>query len=630
MNTARVRTHRSIAGGHRLGRAVAAQQIQTRILPSLILTLLLVVRAAAAQQAAPQPPDYRSNPEWFPRFYKPYVARQVPETHLENSAALTQMVHDGRVALTLSGLKALVMDNNLDVAAASYNTSMAETDLLRAKGGGAPRGAPGVRIPSGLFAGAIGAGLGDIGGFGGFGGAGGISGGARQVVARPRGSFDPTLALNFSMDRNVSPLNTIVVSGVPTVSTSTTALQARYSQAFTTGTTISITFNNQRQSSTQRRLRFNPALVSSFSLTVTQQLLNGFGWAVTRRFTEVARNGLDIARESYRQQAIAAVAQAENLYWDLAAARENVLVAEQSLTVAKQLLEDNRIREEIGKFSRMEVITAESEVAARQRDLIVAQANLQMKELDLKTILSRQVDRGLAAARIEAIDPLPEPKGEDIPKLDVALAMALRSRPEILQAEGNILNQEVAIKFAKNLLKPTLTLFGLVSSAGLWGERVISDPYSGANIVLPGGISQVLRQVRSFSHPEYAFGLSLSIPLLNRSAQADNVRARLEKGQAETALQQTRNRISVEVRNAVIALVQSKARIDAARKAVELSDETLHAEEEKLLTGLSTPYEVIRRQRDLRAAQFEYVRARTNYAKARVELNRSTGVMLEK
>ena len=74
----------------------------------------------------------------------------------------------------------------------------------------------------------------------------------------------------------------------------------------------------------------------------------------------------------------------------------------------------------------------------------------------------------------------------------------------------------------------------------------------------------------------------------------------------------------------------SKARIDAARKAAALSDETLHAEEEKLLTGLSTPYEVIRRQRDLRAAQFEYVRARTNYAKASVELNRSTGVMLEK
>jgi outer membrane protein TolC len=142
---------------------------------------------------------------------------------------------------------------------------------------------------------------------------------------------------------------------------------------------------------------------------------------------------------------------------------------------------------------------------------------------------------------------------------------------------------------------------------------------------MPGGISQALCQVSRFEHPEFAFGFSFQVPLLNRSAQADHVRARIEKNQAETSLLQMRSRIRLEVRNAFVALTQSKAQAESALKAVELRQKSLREEEEKLLAGTSTPYEVIRRQRDLMTAQYEEVRARTSYAKAKVDLDRATG-----
>ena len=550
----------------------------------------------------------------------------MPEMKLANSASLSQLIHDGKLQISLSQLKTAVNDNNLDILSSNNSARYAQTDMLRAKGGGAPRGGAGVQIPSSLFAGAIGAGVGGAGGLGGFGSVGGISGGARQVFGFSRGSYDPTLAIGFSLDQTNSPLNSIVVSGLPEVTTKSMALQARYSQAFTFGSSLSVSFNNMRQSSTQRFLLYNPNFVSQLSISVTQNLLTGFGTAVGRRFLEVAKSETQMVKEVVRLQVNTTLAQAQSTYWDLVAARENVRVAEQSLAVAQRLHEDNKTREEIGTASGLDVVTAESEVAARQRDLATAEAALQMREVDLKNIISANLAELLNAVQIEPTDALPKPKDSDIPKLDDALTTAFSNRSEIRQAEANLLIQDIAIRYGKDLVKPSLLVFANFNSSGLYGNRVFDDA-TGAPVVFPGGMSQALRQVRNWRYPEYAVGFTFSFNIRNRAAKADLYRARLEKQQTETGIQRMRNSIALEVRKAMIGLVQSKAQVEAAHKAVELSGEALAAEETRLLEGASIPYEVIRRQRDFRSAQFAEVQARAAYARALVERDRALGLL---
>ena len=124
-------------------------------------------------------------------------------------------------------------------------------------------------------------------------------------------------------------------------------------------------------------------------------------------------------------------------------------------------------------------------------------------------------------------------------------------------------------------------------------------------------------------------GFSLSFLPHNRAAQADDMRARLDLRQAETGLERTRNQIRLEVRNAIIGLLQARAQVSAASRAVELSLQTLDAEEKKLRAGTSVAYNVIRIERDVLNAQQAEVQARVNYAKARVELERATGMLLE-
>jgi outer membrane protein len=593
----------------------------------LACVFLLGFASTVAAQGPKATLDLSQNPEWFPRFYKPYVSQKLPKIDLANSPVLMDMVRGGKIRISLAQLRTSVDENNLDILSSRNSSYYAQTDMLRVKGGGAPRGGAGVTIPSSLFAGAIGAGVGGSGGLGSFSGVGGITGGARQVFGVTRGSYDPSFALGFSVDRTDSPLNSIIVSGLPEVITSSIALQTRFSQAFPMGSSFSVGFNNMRQRTNQEYLKYNPVAVSQLTISVTQNLLSGFGNSIGKRFIDVGKNEQRIMKEIVRLQVNTTLAQAQNTYWDLVAARDNFRVAEQTLAVARQLLENNKKKEEIGTASGLDVTTAASEVAARERDLVTAQATLQMREVDLKNVISKNMSDLLGPVQIEPADVLPDPKETDIPKITDALETAMRNRSEIIQAEVNLQTQDIAIKYEKDLLKPTLLFFANFNSSGLYGTRTITDPTSGARVVLPGGIWGAMGLVRRWTYPEYAIGFSFSLNIRNRAAEADAYRSKLERQQTEITLQRTRNSIALEVRKSLIGLVQSKAQVEAAQKAAKLTGETLAAEEAKLMEGSSIPYEVIRRQRDYVVAQVAEVQARANYAKALVERDRAMGVL---
>jgi outer membrane protein len=542
------------------------------------------------------------------------------------------MIREGKIELSLAQLAAAVVENNLNLAEdRSFNYS-AQADLLRAKGGQAARGvqAVGATIPDALFSAAIGAGVGGGGGaFCGVSGVGSIYGATRSLSFQPRGSFDPAFTFDFSWDHTSSPLNTLVVAGSPVVGTNTTFFSFGYQQAFLTGTSFSVDLANQRQSSTQQSLIYNPDVITRMTVSVVQQLTNGFGLAFNRRFQTIARNNVQFVREWFLQQVNTILAQAEDSYWNLVSAQEQVKATQQALQVAQQLYEDNKRQAEIGTLAPLDVVSAQAQVASTQRDLIIAQTNFQQQALTLKTFFSRQVTDALGDAQVVATDPLPDPQEADIPPLDEAISSAAKNRPEVPQAEANVMNDQVAVKVTQNFLKPTFNVFGFFATAGLSGNQLISTP-GGVPIVLPGGVGQELNQFIHVKYPEYAFGFALTIPIKNRSALADNARAGMLEQQSEISLQRTQNQIGVEVRSASIRLMQAKAEVTAAASAVDFSRQSLDAEQKKRAAGLSTPYNVILAQRNLLGAELAEVQARATYANALVEMERSMGVLLEK
>jgi outer membrane protein TolC len=570
---------------------------------AMLLSAAAPREAALAQLAVPQFADYSKGPQWFPNLLKPYSRQPIPPPSFQNSPDLAAGLRNGGLPVSLHQVLAAVAGNNLDIAASRYNYLISATDVLRSKAGDAPRGAPGMRIPGGL-----GAGLGGGPVTGGF-----FAQSARLVTVPPRGTLDPDLTLTFGLDTTTVPQANTRVSGATEVTSHAASIQARYAQAFTSGTSFSLAFNTQRQSSTSRNQRFNPAFSSNYNLAINQQLLSGFGFASNRRFIRVAETNRQVARNVFHQQVVTTLAQAEDLYWDLVAAQQRVRTSQQALTVSERLLSDHRKEVEIGTRAPLDVVAAEAEVAARRRDLIIAETNVQVTELRLRNMMSRRMEMSFEGVRIEPTDPLPEPADGDIPPFDDALANAMRNRPELHQAEGVIRNQQVAVDFTAKRLLPTLSVFAMLGSGGR-----------------AGALNTAWTQVGSLDFPEYAYGFAFSFSLGNRAAQADNLNARLNLQQTETSLQRTRNQVRLEVRNALTGLQQTKARVAAAVRTVRASEQTLDAEQKKLRAGTSTSYNVIRVQRDLFSAQLAEVQARTDYAKARVELSRATGVAIER
>jgi outer membrane protein len=258
------------------------------------------------------------------------------------------------------------------------------------------------------------------------------------------------------------------------------------------------------------------------------------------------------------------------------------------------------------------VASAQSQVASSQRDLIVAQTTVQNAELALKAMISRNLDEPLASASIETLDPLPDAGEAQIPDVEAAKALAMENRPDISIAEGNMKSEMDALPFIRNALLPNVNVFALITTVGLY------DVFGTAFV-----------DAVHFKYPEVAFGLSVSFPIRNRQAQADEVRTRLELKQSQDTLVRSKSQVEVDVENAVIALRQSKAQVAAARETVRLNQQKLDAEQTKLASGLSTSYNVILVQRDLFAAELAELQARDAFAKARVSLAQATGTVLE-
>jgi outer membrane protein len=580
--------------------------------------------------------DYSKPPEWFPTIFAPYKQHPIPPISLENSPRIKDLIHDGKLEISMADALALAIENNLDIAVERQVVPMSQTDVLRSSSGSAARGFAGAAIPLGLSAGALGTGVSTAVAGGGVGNAGGISGGGGAVNIAPVGTFDPTINYNFSWDRTTSPLNSLVVAGVPSVTTYSTSHSGSYTQLLPTGTSYFVSLNGLRSSSTQQSLLFNPDVATRMSVGFNQPLLSGFGRKSNLRFLLVARNNENVSGAIFRTQLQATMLQVENAYWDMAQFQENVKVAQDALTAAQRLYEDSKRQAEVGALAPLDVVSAQSAMAAADRDLVVAKTNIQIQEITLKNLLSKRIDPELESAEIVTTDPLPEPRDNDIPALQDVLAEAFRSRPDLQVAQMNLLNEQISTKYTANNLLPTGNVFGQYAASGLQGNCVVTARATcnttglALGRVVPSGTSSALEQMIDATFPEESVGLSLTLPIKNRSAQADNLRAQFEAQQTQINLQALQNQAEIAIRQAMIGLVQGKAQIEAAHQAVALAQQSLDAEQKKLAVGASTFYNVVLRQRDVTTAQYAEIQASDAYAKFLVAMDQARGTMLER
>jgi outer membrane protein len=284
----------------------------------------------------------------------------------------------------------------------------------------------------------------------------------------------------------------------------------------------------------------------------------------------------------------------------------------------------------------IEIVRADSEMATRNQELIVSRTNLQLQQTLLLNALSRNLsDPRLSAMPVVPSDVMSIDPNEVVPSVQELLQQALAQRPDLEQSRIDLTNRDISKRAARNALLPTLDVYGFYGGSALAGEqnRLVTCVPAGTStsasclpagsITTTGGYTDVFG--RYGDSPSRGVGVTLNIPIRNRAAQADQIRSELEFRQAQLRFQQQQNTVGIEVRNAQFALLQNRARVDAAQQGRRLANESLDAEQKKYQLGASTNFQVLQAQRDLALAESNLVTAMSAYEKSRVELDRVTG-----
>jgi HAE1 family hydrophobic/amphiphilic exporter-1 len=435
------------------------------------------------------------------------------------------------------------------------------------------------------------------------------------------GIFDLNLDAQAFHEEETSPATSRLV-GAEVVTTEQSNLNVQPTQLTPWGGLAGLTFNIFRRETNSRDAILNPLFFTDVDATFTQPLLRNFGRLATERGIRIARLNSEISREVFEQQVSTTLRDVENAYWNLVEAREQVEVARESLSLARELHQMNRVRVDVGTLAPLDLVTSETGIATREEQIILAEAAVQQAEDELRRLM--HLEQGeLWEVAIVPTTPAETERAEI--DLQQAIATAMTERPELQNQKlrNDILDLES--RFFRNQLLPRLDLTTRYGYNGIGGD--IRDEQG--QVIVPGGLSDALQQVTDRDFDGWRVDLTFGYPLQNRAARARKVIADLDRDQGHSELVQLEQDIIVEVRAAVRGVRTAAQQIESTRASRGLAERQLDAERKRYENGLSTSFQVLEIQEDLTAARSREVAAIAGYRRALAEYWRATGRLLE-
>lgn len=566
-------------------------------------------------------------------------------------------LREGRLYLSLHDAIALSIENNLDVEVSRYNLSIADSDLLRARGGGylrgvdlnieqSPVGVGETSVPLLITSTTQNGGsplnvnVEDLSQVTQAGNTTQQNLSANGTYAYSPGPplplFDPTLIGQVGYLRRSDQTSLISDTGSTSGSdTSTTAgplsfvsAALDYQEGFGPGTQIDVNVSNAAQVLYSGNSQYDPFHAPSTSVTITQPLLRGLGRGINLRFIHVARLDQKITQLVFLQQVLEVVYGTSRLYYDLVSLGENVGVKEEALAAAQKLYEDDASQVELGTLAPIELTRARALLSSSRLDLVQARALYRQQEAILRQQLLRHSDDPAASfTEIVPTDSITVPAAPPLLDVSALIKDALSNRPDLAQAGLQLKADEVSLKGSRSGVLPNLSVYANAQTRGssLVPYQILGSPGTG-EVTVPGSITEGGLRLSTI----YQGGVQLNLPLRNRIAQADAARDAIQLRQAESRRLKMENEIRAEIENAAIALETAQQAYEAAVESRDYQQQLLQADLDKLGVGATTNLNIVQDESYLAQARATEVAARSDWMKARIALDRSLGDLLDK
>src|SRR5713226_7666401 len=476
---------------------------------------------------------------------------------------------------------------------------------------------------------------------------------AEADLLSARGAYDPRFSAQSYYEKIKTPAASFLSGASAAVETAdVTATTRLEGLAPKSGGNYRLDFSSVRATSNSLFTALNPQYPTALTFSFTQPLMRGLRIDLPRRQIEVAKKNLSLTDAQFRQRAIEVITNVQRSYWDLMFALRNLQIQRDSLNDSRAQLAHNRRLVAEGSLAPIDVVAAETQVANFEQAQFSALEDVNRAENNLKNLMAEN-----QKAKLWDLSIIPMDQADlTLPQVSLPDAMdaAMKNRQELKQTdlarEINLLDQ----KLYRDQTKPEIDLvgsYGVVGNAGTLTST--TNPLSASNdavrdrvnqlsvlsglpplpasptvAILPdliGGYGQSLANLGSNQFNNYRVGVSISLPLRNRTAEGQLGHALIEGKRIATQREQLEQLIQVDVRNALQSITTAEARLRSAAVARESAEQQYESEKRKLDAGQSTVFFVLERQTALATARGNELRAQTDLNKAIAELQRATG-----
>jgi outer membrane protein len=564
----------------------------------LIIIVLLALGTASAQETVPSPTPVPADQHLnVPPIAPNYRADKTPLPELGRVGVNM----DQQQPLALREALKLALENNKDIEVARENVKLAEFDLLGA-----------------------------------------------------RGAYDPRLSSQSYYERVKTPVSSFLSGGANGAVT-----QADYTGTFRFeglapkgGGSYRMDFSSVRLTSNNQFAALNPQYPTSLTFNFTQPLLRSLRTDSPRRQIQILKKNLTLTDVQFRQRAIDTITNVQRAYWDLVFALRNLQVQRDAVHDARVQLEHNKRLVSEGSLAPIDIVAADAQVTGFEQALFTALEEVSRSENNLKGLIAQNAQASIWTAAIIPTDSVDLTPPEI--SLPDAMKLALDNRPELQQSSLAREINQIDQSYFRDQTKPEIDLiasYGLVGLAGaasggtnpfsasstelrdrvnqlsiLNGLQPLPDtPAQSLAPFLIGGYGQSLDNLLLNRFNNFRVGVSISLPLRNRTAQAQLGRSLVEGQRLATQREQLEQAIQVDVRNALQIVRSAGARLRAAAANRSASEQHYESEKRKLDAGQSTVFLVLDRQTALTTARGNELRAQTDLNKAIADLQRATG-----
>jgi outer membrane protein len=475
------------------------------------------------------------------------------------------------------------------------------------------------------------------------------------------GAYDPQLSVTSYWEQQINPIaSTLGGSASGSVLNKTWLADPGVTQPLPWyGGSVKADLSSASSFSNNTFLSLNPQYPTSLNFSYTQPLWRNLLYDNNRHQIDVAKKNRSLSDEQFRQRVMAVVLQAEQGYWELLYAYNNLQVQLEAVRIGVQQDESNRRQEAQGLLAPIDVVAAQTQLANFEVGAYAAQSVLTSAENALKTLVLPDRTDPLWSSALIPMTPA-DGKAPLIPLAD-AIAEAMTNRPEIAEVKINGEINEKDIRYYREQTKPQVNLTALYTRAGLAGVLLPPGPnpftagfgpltdrlnelsalaglpglpgisFGGGSVIPPllvGNYGQSLSNIWGGRFPTTEVQLSISLPIRNRTADANLGKSLAETRRIRNQRQQTEQNIQSDVRTSMENLQMAQLRLQAAQVARESAEEQYQSEQRQFRAGTSTLFLVQQRQATMITARSQERRSQADLSEAIDAFQLATGTIL--